>query len=405
MGVIKSLKCRECFTEYEPTLKYVCDECFGPLDVIYNYDTVNLTKDKFNTKPRTLWRYFELLPIFKPSYIIDIAAGFTPLTKCEKLNKVLGLKQLYVKNDTLNPTYSFKDRPASVGVSKALELGITSVGCASTGNLAAATSACAAKGGLKCYVFIPRGIERAKITQASAYGAHIIEVDGDYDDANRLASQAADVFNIGIVNINLRPYYVEGSKTLAFEIAEQMNWSLPDYIIIPIGSGALLHSICKGFEELERIGLIDNFHTKVIGAQPEGCSPVVKAFKSGSEEIIPIEHPNTIAKSLAIGEPGDGLYALRKIKKQNGYAESVTDLEILEAIRLLAKTEGIFAEPAGGVTIAVLKKLVEQGKISKDESIVCCVTGSGLKSLEIISTPILQTVKPNVESLAKVIGV
>ncbi|MEM2211475.1 MAG: threonine synthase [Nitrososphaerales archaeon] len=405
MGRIKSLKCRECSTEYEPTLKYVCDECFGPLDVIYDYDAINLTKDKLNIRSRNLWRYFELLPILNPLNIIDLTVGFTPLIKCEKLGKILGLNQLYIKNDTLNPTYSFKDRPASVGVSKALELGISSVGCASTGNLAAATSACAAKGGLKCYVFIPSGIERAKIVQASAYGAYVIEVDGDYDDVNRLASQAADLFNLGIVNINLRPYYVEGSKTLAFEIAEQLNWNLPDHIIIPIGSGALLHSMCKGFEELERIGLINEFYTKITGAQPEGCSPVVKAFKNGNEEIIPIEHPDTIAKSLAIGEPGDGLYALRKIKKQNGYAESATDLEILEAIQLLAKTEGIFAEPAGGITIAVLKRLVEQGKISKDEKVVCCVTGSGLKSLEIISTPILKTIKPDIELLAKVIGV
>jgi threonine synthase len=377
---IKALKCRECGREYAPKKIYVCEDCFGPLDVIYNYDSTNIDKRALRDRPRTVWRYLELLPIANPSTIVDLGAGYTILHRAKRLARALGLKEVYVKDDTVNPTYSFKDRPATVAVSKAVEFGSKAVGCVSTGNLAAATAAHAAKAGLPCYIFIPVGIELNKIVQATAYGANIIAVKGTYDDANVLAAQAAEIYDWAFLNINIRPYYVEGSKTLAFETCEQLGWSLPDHVIVPVASGALLCAIGKGFDEFKKLDLIENSKIRVTGAQPQGCSPVVTAFKSNTDEVFPIEKPNTIAKSLAIGNPGDGLYAVRRIRESGGVAESVTDEETIEAIKLLAKTEGIFTEPAGGVTIAVLKKLTESGEVSIDEKIVFYVTGNGLKT-------------------------
>lgn len=314
-------------------------------------------------------------------------------------------RKIYVKNDTVNPTGSFKDRPATVAVSKVLEFGLKAVGCASTGNLAAATAAHASKAGLPCYVFIPDNIEINKVLQAAAYGAKIIAVKGTYNDANRLAAQAADEYKWGLVNINIRPYYVEGSKTLVFEICEQLGWRAPENIIVPVGSGALLCAIWRGLKQFAELGLIDELNTKIFAAQPEGCSPIVSAFKSNLDDVFPVEKPNTIAKSLAIGDPSDGIYALKAIRDSGGAAESATDEEILEGIKILAKTEGIFAEPAGGVTIAVLKKLLESGVISKDEEVVCCVTGSGLKSSDILLQAIRKSVeiKPSLEELKKAI--
>jgi len=377
------LRCRECKREYDSTFKYICDECFGPLDVHYNFPTI--TKDIFASREQTYWRYFELLPIIDKSNIVSINAGMTPLVRAEKLGKELGLNNLYVKNDSVNPTFSFKDRPAGVAISKAKEFGLSSVGCASTGNLASATAAHAAKANLPCYIFAPSDIEHAKITQALSYGANYISVDGTYDDANRIAAQIGDSKGVGIVNINMRSYYVEGSKTLAYEVAEQLDWQVPDQLVVPTGSGAMLNAICKGFEELETVSLVDNVSGMHMNcAQAHGCAPIVDAFKNNSDDVIPVEEPDTVAKSLAIGDPGDGRYVLKRLKQYNGIAQESNNKEILDAILLLAKTEGIFTEPAGGVSIAVLKKMVDDGKIDKDETTVCYVTGNGLKATESI---------------------
>ncbi|MGQ0606188.1 MAG: threonine synthase [Candidatus Nitrosotenuis sp.] len=398
-----SLQCRECKKEYESTFKYVCEECFGPLDVKYEFSPIS--KNIFSGREYTYWRYFELLPIQDKSNIVSIGAGMTPLIKAEKLGKKLGLNNLYIKNDSVNPTFSFKDRPAGIAVSKAKEFGLSAVGCASTGNLASATAAHAAKGGFPCYVFAPSDIEHAKIAQALAYGSKFIAVDGTYDDANRIAAQIGDSKGIGIVNINMRSYYVEGSKTLAYEVAEQLDWQVPDNLIVPVGSGAMLNAICKGFEELQDISLLNsvsNMH--MIAAQPHGCAPIVDAFKKGSREVIPVENPDTIAKSLAIGDPGDGRYVLKRLKQYNGFAEESNNKEILDAILLLARTEGIFTEPAGGVSVAVLSKMIEDGKIDKNDVTICYVTGNGLKTTESIMEVL---VKPEVmqADLAKISAV
>lgn len=406
MGIIQSLKCRECGKEYEPQFRYICEECFGPLDVIYN--TSNIRKDTFALRQdKTYWRYFELLPIADKGNIVNLNAGFTPLQHADRLGKEIGgLKNLYIKNDSVNPTFSFKDRPAGVAVSRAKEIKLKAVGCASTGNLASATAAHAAKAELPCYIFAPSDIEHIKILQALSYGAEFVAVDGTYDDANRVASVIGDSKGIGIVNINMRPYYVEGSKTLAFEVAEQMNWQVPDNLIIPVGSGAMLNAICKGFEELERLGFIDNIaNLKITAAQPHGCAPVVDAFKRKSNDVIPVERPETIAKSLAIGDPGDGLYVLKRLRQYNGIAEDATNEEIIDGILMLTKTEGIFTEPAGGVSVAVLRKLIEDGQIDNDETVVCYITGNGLKSTEAIMDvlPKLNTVKPDVQLVSAMI--
>jgi threonine synthase len=404
MGSIRSLKCRECGKEYEPQFRYVCEECFGPLDVIYKELSVN--RHTFESREKTYWRYFELLPIADKNNVVSLNAGLTPLQVADKLGEKLSLKNLYVKNDSVNPTFSFKDRPAGVAVSRAKETKLRAVGCASTGNLAAATAAHAAKAGLPCYIFAPSDIEHVKIAQALSYGAEFVAVEGTYDDANRIASIIGDKKGIGIVNINMRPYYVEGSKTLAYEVAEQLGWKVPDSLIIPVGSGAMLNAICKGFEELHALGLTDSpKNMKIIAAQPHGCAPIVDAWKRNSDEVIPVEHPETIAKSLAIGDPGDGLYVLKRLKQYNGLAEEANDREIADGIMLLAQTEGIFTEPAGGVSVAVLRKLVEEGKIQKDELTVCYVTGNGLKATEAIIglLPKLNVVKPDATEIAAMI--
>jgi len=406
MGIIQSLICRECKKEYKPQFRYICEECFGPLDVNYIYPN-NITKELFESrKEKTYWRYFELLPIRDKNNIVSINSGFTPLQKSTNLSEDLQLKSLHIKNDSVNPTFSFKDRPAGVAVSRAKEINLQAVGCASTGNLASATAAHAAVARLPCYIFAPADIEHVKISQALSYGAEFVAVDGTYDDANRVASVIGDSKGIGIVNINMRPYYVEGSKTLAYEVAEQLNWQIPDYLIIPVGSGAMLNAICKGFEELQEIGLVNDVsNLKIIAAQPHGCSPIVDAFKSNSNEIFPVEKPDTIAKSLAIGDPGDGIYVLKRLKQYHGIAESATNQEIIEGILKLSKTEGIFTEPAGGVSVAVLQKLVENGKIDRDANIVCYVTGNGLKSTEAIvkMLPKPSTVKPDVQMVSAII--
>ena len=374
--------------------------------MVYNLDSVNISKRSFSKRPKSLWRYRELLPVEDERRVVDLGAGFTTLHECKRLAKALNLKRLYVKDDTVNPTNSFKDRPAAVAVSKALEFGFKAVGCASTGNLAAATAAHAAKAGIPCYVFVPSNTETNKVLQAATYGAKIIAVKGTYDEANRLAAQASDEYDWALVNINIRPYYTEGSKTLAYEVCEQLGWRAPENIVIPMGSGALLCAIWRGLNQFRELDLIDGLETRVVGAQPKGCSPIVSAFKSNSEDVTPVERPETVTKSLAIGDPGDGIYALKVIRESRGFAEYATDEEILEGIKLLAKTEGIFAEPAGGVTIAVLKRLIDSGEVPRDEEVVCCVTGSGFKSSETIleTVPKLVEIEPTVEELKKVIG-
>ena len=398
------LQCRECHKQYDSTFKYICDDCFGPLDVHYEFPEI--TKESFNGREQTYWRYFELLPITDKSNIVSINAGMTPLVKAEKLGKELGLNNLYVKNDSVNPTFSFKDRPAGVAISKAKEFGLKSVGCASTGNLASATAAHAAKAGFPCYIFAPSDIEHAKIAQALSYGCEYISVDGTYDDANRIAAQIGDSKGVGVVNINMRSYYVEGSKTLAYEVAEQLGWKVPDQLVVPTGSGAMLNAICKGFEELESVSLIDKVSTMHMNcAQPRGCSPIVDAFKKNITDVTPVENPDTVAKSLAIGDPGDGRYVLKRLKQYNGIAEETNNKEILDAILLLAKTEGIFTEPAGGVSVSVVKKMVEDGKIDKDETVVCYVTGNGLKAtesiMEVLSKP--EVMQPDVAKISAVV--
>ena len=398
------LRCRECKKEYEPTFKYICDECFGPLDVHYNFPPI--TKDIFTNREQTYWRYFELLPVIDKSNIVSINAGMTPLVRADKLGKEIGLNNLYIKNDSVNPTFSFKDRPAGVAISKAKEFGLGSVGCASTGNLASATAAHAAKANLPCYIFAPSDIEHAKIAQSLSYGANYISVDGTYDDANRIAAQIGDSKGVGIVNINMRSYYVEGSKTLAYEVAEQLDWKVPDQLVVPTGSGAMLNAICKGFEELETVSLVDKVSEMHMNcAQPHGCAPIVNAFKNNSDDVIPVENPDTVAKSLAIGDPGDGRYVLKRLKQYNGIAQESNNKETLDAILLLAKTEGIFTEPAGGVSVAVLKKMVEDGQIDNDETTVCYVTGNGLKAtesiMEVLSRP--EVMQPDVAKISAVV--
>jgi threonine synthase len=407
MGEVHALKCRECGIEYEPQFRYICEECFGPLDVQYKFPS-NISRETFSSrKERSYWRYFEMLPIANKNNIVNLQAGLTPLQKADRLAKEMGgLKNLFIKNDSVNPTFSFKDRPAGIAVSRAKETKLKAVGCASTGNLASATAAHAAVAELPCYIFAPSDIEHVKIAQALSYGAEFVAVDGTYDDANRVASIIGDSKGIGIVNINMRPYYVEGSKTLAYEVAEQLGWQIPENLVIPVGSGAMLNAICKGFEELRMLGLVDHeTDFKITAAQPHGCAPIVDAFKKKTDEVIPVERPNTIAKSLAIGDPGDGLYVLKRLNQYNGIAEEVTDEEIIDGILMLAKTEGIFTEPAGGVAVAVLKKLVEEGKIDKDERIVCYITGNGLKATEAITgvLPKLRSVKPDAQAVLAMI--
>ncbi|MHA1384884.1 MAG: threonine synthase [Candidatus Helarchaeota archaeon] len=401
---IIGLECPECGTIYPQELTPICKECWGPLKVKYNYEIIKNIFDKNKLKNRLFnhWRYLELLPIEDSTKIVSLDDGGTPLLHCKNLGRELGLKKLYVKNDTINPTLSFKDRPASVGITKSLELGVTTVGCASTGNLAASTAAHASKAGIQCYIFVPSTIEYSKITQTAIHGANIIGVKGTYDDANQLGIRAAETFGWGLLNINLRPYYTEGSKTIAYETCEQLHWEPPDNIIIPMGSGALLCSVYRALTELNTIDFIDNNSTRISGAQPFGCSPIVTS-KNTNSEIVPIENPETLAKSLAIGNPASGYEALDIIRSTNGCASAPSDTEITDAIKILAKTEGIYAEPAGAITLAALIKLVKSGEIKKDESIVLLVTGNGFKAQQTITKliPKIPIIEPTIDALRK----
>jgi threonine synthase len=388
MAKMKSLVCRECGKEYPTKAIHVCELCFGPLEVKYNYDEIRkvVSRKKIEDGPRSMWRYLDLLPVetASASSVIGPHAGFTPMVRAKNLGAYLGLDELYIKNDTVNhPTLSFKDRVVSVALTRARELGFETVACASTGNLANSVAAHAAASGMKCYVFIPADLEAAKVLGNLIYKPNVVEVEGNYDDVNRLCSEIAGEHGWAFVNINIRPYYAEGSKTLAFETVEQLGWRAPDQAVIPMASGSLLTKIWKGLYEMKTLGLIDKVQTKINGAQAEGCSPISTAYKEGRDFFKPVK-PKTIAKSLAIGNPADGYYALKATGESKGAMDMVSDEEVVDGIKLLAQTEGIFAETAGGVTVGVLKKLVKQGVIKKSDVTVAYITGNGLKTQEAV---------------------
>jgi len=351
------------------------------LEVVYDYDEIRsvISPERIAAGPRSIWRYTDLLPGGEKR--VDLGAGLTPLVPAPRLGAELGLHDLWIKNDTLNPTHSFKDRVVSVALTVARDFGFNTAACASTGNLANAVAAHAAHAGMSAYIFIPADLERGKVVATAVYGPQLVAVKGTYDDVNRLCSEIAGQYEWAFVNVNIRPYYAEGSKSLAFEIAEQLGWRAPDHVIVPIASGSLLTKIRRGLDELVKVGLLEGHQTRISGAQAEGCSPVATAFKAGEDHIRPVK-PNTIAKSLAIGNPADGYYAIKAARESGGVMESVTDAEIVEGITLLARTEGIFTETAGGVTIATLRKLAERGDVKPDERTVALITGDGLKTIE-----------------------
>ena len=382
MGYVRGLRCLECGAEYPPTRLVVCSECFGPLEVAYELDAVReaFRRDALAARSKDLWRYRELLPVFDDAARVDLQPGYTPLRRASNLAAALDLQEVWVKDDTVNPTYSFKDRPVAVAIAKAREWNLKAVGCASTGNLAAATAAAAAKAHLPCYVFAPAGLEATKLLLPRIYGATVVPIDGTYDEANRVALLAADRRGWGFVNINLRPYYAEGSKTLLFETWEQLGFELPDAVIVPMGSGLLLTSVDKAVRELRELGEVPNGSPRIIGSQPEGCSPIVQGYEAADGRPRPVKKPATIAESLAIGDPASGYEAVQIVRRTRGFADAPTDPQILEGQRLLAKTEGVFAEPAGGTTVATLKRAREDGRIDRDERVVLLVTGNGLKA-------------------------
>ncbi len=397
---VTGLRCRECDASYPAEPRHVCDECFGPLEVEYDLDALraNVSRAEIAAGPASLWRYRKLLPVAGPE---DTSAGvgFTPLQHARNLGRALGLPNLYLKNDTLNPTLSFKDRVVAVAVEKAREFSFDTIACASTGNLAGAVAAAGARYGLRTFVFVPANTEPAKIANALVYGATVVTVEGTYDELNRLCAELADRERWAFVNVNVRPYYGEGSKTLLFETVEQLGWRLPDHIVIPVASGALLTNTDKAIREITAVGLVEPRRVRISGAQAAGCAPVATAWKSGGE-IEPVRQPETIAKSLAIGNPADGYYALRIASDTGGEIESVTDAEIVEGIKLLASCEGIYAETAGGTTTAVLAKLARAGRIDPIETVVAYITGNGLKTPDAVTGHLAATltVRPTVES-------
>ena len=401
MAFVSGLRCRECSREYPGEALNVCDFCFGPLEVVYDYATISevVSHDRITAGPLSIWRYHDLLPASGEDPV-DIMAGFTPLLKARNLGDRLGLKNLYIKNDSVNPSFSFKDRVVSVAATKAREFGFETIACASTGNLACSVAAHAARAGLQSVVFIPSDLERGKVIGAAVYGPTMVAVAGTYDEVNRLCSEVGDNYPWAFVNINMRPYYAEGSKTLGYEVAEQLGWRIPEHVVIPSASGAMFTKIWKGFNELACLGLLDGVDAMTFGpdqntvhhpaittkmhmAQAEGCSPIVNAWASGQTQVRPVR-PDSIAKSLAIGNPADGIYALRVIKESDGSAYAVPEPEVVEGIKLLAETEGIFTETAGGVTVSALKYLAESGAIGADELTVAYITGNGLKTQEAV---------------------
>ncbi len=387
MPFVEGLRCRECARPYPAEALHVCEWCFGPLEVVYDYEAIAATvsRERIAAGPLTIWRYADLLPA-RPEGAVDLGAGFTPLVRADRLAAELGLGELWLKNDTLNPTGSFKDRVVSVALTKARELGFKVAACASTGNLANSVAAHAARAGMASVVCIPSDLEPGKVVTTAVFGGHLIAIDGTYDEVNRLCAElAGEHTDWAFVNVNVRTYYAEGSKTLAYEVAEQLGWQIPDHVVVPVASGSQLTKIAKGFSELAAVGLIGEAPAvRISGAQAAGCSPVATAFESGADFITPVR-PATIAKSLAIGNPADGVYALDTVRSSGGALASVSDEEIVEGIRLLARTEGIFAETAGGVTVATLGRLAAQGVVRSDERVVAYITGNGLKTIEAVA--------------------
>jgi threonine synthase len=381
----ESLRCKECKTTYALDARYVCERCFGPLEVAYSppecHDDPAALRRKVQAGPHSLWRYADFLPVPAPPQP-TLPAGWTPLLRVDRLAAQLGLRDLWIKNDAANPTHSFKDRVVSVALARARELGFQTIACASTGNLANAVAAHSAAAGLESYVFIPADLEEQKILATGVYGTNLVAVRGNYDAVNRLCTEISGEREWAFVNINMRPYYAEGSKTLAFETVEQLGFELPDRVVCPIASGSLFTKIAAGFEEWLELGLVEGKLPTFNGAQAAGCSPVATAFEAGQDNCRPVK-PDTIAKSLAIGDPADGPYALDLARRSGGAIDSVTDDEIREGVRLLAQTTGIFTETAGGVTIAVLRKLAQRGDIDPDERVVAYITGDGLKTLDV----------------------
>ncbi|AGA30739.1 threonine synthase [Singulisphaera acidiphila] len=406
---VSGLKCRLCGKVYPKEALNFCTEDFGPLEVAYNYEAVakSFTRQAIESRPRTMWRYRELLPVDgEPT--VGRHVGGTPLIRADRLAKALGLRELYVKNDAVNhPSLSFKDRVVAVALSKAVELGFETVGCASTGNLAGSVAANAAAAGLNAYVLIPDNLEQGKVLGATIYGAKVIAIQGNYDHVNRLCSQIAFRFGWGFVNVNLRPFYAEGSKSMGFEIAEDMGWRIPDQVVVPMAGGSLIGKLHKSFKELERLGLVSGpVNTKMYGAQATGCNPIANTVKTDALRVKPVRNPDTIAKSLAIGDPADGYFASQLIRDTGGWSEDVDDDAIVDSMRLLAETEGIWAETAGGVTVAVARKLIAQGKIDRDASTVLCITGNGLKTQEALIDKIARPVviKPSLAEFEALVG-
>ena len=386
MDTITGLTCRECGHAYPLSPLHVCEMCFGPLEVQYDYASIRqeLSREIIASRPASLWRYRELLPVAGEPQV-GLHSGFTPLVKAGRLADYLGVKELYVKDDSVNhPTFSYKDRVVSIAISKAIEFGFGTVSCASTGNLANSVSAHAARAGLRCFIFIPADLEQGKVVGTTIYGPCTVAIRGNYDDVNRLCSEIADKYGWAFANINLRPYYTEGAKTYGFEIVEQLGWRFPQHVVVPTAGGTILPKVATAFDELQQVGLMESGpRPKIYTAQAAGCAPVIQALHNETDLIVPVK-PKTIAKSIAIGNPADGYYVLRAVRDSGGWGESVTDAEIIQGIQLLAQTEGIFTEPAGGTTVAVTKKLIEQGRIPRDESIVICITGNGYKTIEAV---------------------
>lgn len=400
---VQSLRCKECGRDYPQEPIYVCDFCFGPLEVAYDYDAIakNISRESIQDGPLTIWRYDELLPASRDN-AVNIGAGMTPLLKADNLGKELGLNNLWIKNDAANPTHSFKDRVVSVASTKAVEFDFDTIACASTGNLAGATAAHGAKAGMNTVVFVPSNLERGKILGAAVFGS-VVLVNGNYDDVNRLCSELGDDRRWAFVNINMRPYYSEGSKSLGYEIAEQLGWHAPEHVIVPVASGSLFTKVYKGLNEFAELGLIESADTKMHIAQPAGCSPVATAWVEGQTHPKPVI-PDTIAKSLAIGNPADGLYSVGIANKTEGSATIVPENEVAEGMKLLAETEGIFTETAGGVVISTLRKLARDGVIGPDEETVALITGTGLKTIEAIEDTIeLKTIEPTVRSFDEIV--
>ncbi len=388
MAYVTGLRCRECGRAYPAEALHVCEYCFGPLEVTYDYERIaaETTRETIAAGPNSIWRYANLLPA-NGHGDVDLGAGYTPLVRADRLAAELGLGELWLKNDTVNPTGSFKDRVVAVALARARELGFKVAACASTGNLANSVAAHAARAGMQHVVFVPADLEAGKIVMTSVYGPHLVAVEGSYDDVNRLCAElTSERPTWAFVNVNLRTYYAEGSKTLAFETAEQLGWQAPDHVVVPVGSGSQLTKIAKGFEELGKVGLLDEApHVRVSGAQAVGCSPIATAFTEHHDYVRPVK-PSTIAKSIAIGNPADGWYALDVVRSSGGAFAAVTDEELVDAMILLARTEGIFAETAAGVTIATLAKLAAAGVVRRDERVVAYVTGHGLKTIEAVAS-------------------